>query len=53
LDLNPNTASRPAVQNQRTAGLDLVFQKPLKIGGFHKRTGNKLVLLMVNYLVFF
>ncbi len=40
-------------QNQRTAGLDLVFQKPLKTGGFHKRTGHKLVVLMVNYLIYF
>jgi len=37
-------------QKQRTASLNLVFQKPLKTGGFHKRTSNKLVVLMVNYL---
>jgi hypothetical protein len=39
-------------QKQRTASLDLVFQKPLKTGGFHKRTSNKLVVLMVNYYLF-
>jgi hypothetical protein len=41
------------VQNQRTTSLDLVFQKPLKTSGFHKRIGNKLVDLMVDYLIFF
>jgi len=41
------------VQNQRTTILNLVFQKPLKTSGFHKRIGNKLVVLMVDYFILY